>query len=195
MLMTDFGEDHNTDQGFAPVNRTLPLSPNSLRLDVVSEMPGRKAIQAEACPCQVVLLNKGPYTGKTATIVEIIDHNRVCLSGLLCSSCDLFLRVAILLQALIDGPTTGVPRQSFPYRHLSLTSFVVPDLPRGSGTPIVKKYAEKAGVDEKWAATSWARKRALVERRKKLTDFERFTVMLEKRKRRDTVRKSLAKKA
>jgi large subunit ribosomal protein L14e len=88
-----------------------------------------------------------------------------------------------------------VPRQPFPYRHLSLTSFVVPSLPRAAGTATVKKYVEKAGVDEKWAATSWARKRALVERRKKLTDFERFTVMLEKRKRRDTVRKSLAKKA
>jgi len=122
---------------------------------------------------RVVLLKKGPHAGKTATIVEIIDHNR----------------------ALIDGPTTGVPRQSFPYRHVSLTSFVVPGLPRAAGTAIVKKYVEKAGVDEKWAATSWAKKRALVERRKKLTDFERFTVMLEKRKRRETVRKSLAKKA
>lgn len=29
----------------------------------------------------VVLLNKGPSAGKTATIVEIIDHNRVCLLG------------------------------------------------------------------------------------------------------------------
>jgi len=78
---------------------------------------------------------------------------------------------------------------------LTLTSLVVPDLPRAAGTVTVKKYIEKAGVDEKWANTSWAKKRALVERRKKLTDFERFTVMLEKRKRRETVRKSLAKKA
>ncbi|CCA72451.1 probable RPL14B-ribosomal protein [Serendipita indica DSM 11827] len=118
---------------------------------------------------RVVLLKKGPHAGKTATIVEIIDHNR----------------------ALIDGPTTGVPRQSFPYRHLVLTTFVVKDLPRAAGTPVVKKYIEKSEVDAKWAATSWAKRREIVERRKKLSDFERFKVMLGKRQRRDKVRKTV----
>ncbi len=28
---------------------------------------------------RVVLFVRGPYTGKLATIVEIIDHKRVCL--------------------------------------------------------------------------------------------------------------------
>jgi large subunit ribosomal protein L14e len=28
---------------------------------------------------RVVLVNKGAYAGKLATIVEIIDHKRVCL--------------------------------------------------------------------------------------------------------------------
>jgi large subunit ribosomal protein L14e len=27
---------------------------------------------------RVILLRSGPYTGKLATIVEIIDHKRVC---------------------------------------------------------------------------------------------------------------------
>jgi len=45
----------------------------------------------------VVLLNKGPHAGKTATIVEIIDHKRVCLSGVLRSLCDPYLTLAILL--------------------------------------------------------------------------------------------------
>ncbi|PVG02102.1 putative RPL14B-ribosomal protein [Serendipita vermifera] len=122
---------------------------------------------------RVVLIKDGPYSGKTATIVEIIDHNR----------------------ALVDGPTTGVPRQSLPYKHLVLTSFVVPKLPRAAGTPTVKKHIEKCDVDSKWAATSWAKKRDLVERRKKLSDFERFKVMLGKKQRRDKVRKSLKTKA
>lgn len=99
----------------------------------------------------------------------------------------------MILQALIDGPTTGVPRQSFPYRHLVLTSFVVDKLPRGAGTVTVKKYIEKTGVDAKWSETSWAKKRAIVEDRKKLTDFERFGVMLAKKHRRDKVRKTLNK--
>jgi len=119
----------------------------------------------------VVLLKAGPYAGKTAAVVEIIDHKR----------------------ALIDGPTTGVPRQSYPYKHLVLTTFVVKDLPRASGTATVKKYIEKFEADTKWEGTSWAKKRALVERRKKLSDFEKFNVMLGKRQRRDKVRKSVRK--
>lgn len=97
-------------------------------------------------------------------------------------------------QALIDGPTTGVPRQSYPYKHVVLTSHVVKDLPRAAGTTTVKKYIEKCEADKKWEATSWAKKRDLVNRRKKLSDFERFSVMLGKRTRRDKVRKTLCKK-
>ncbi|KIJ91518.1 hypothetical protein K443DRAFT_482027 [Laccaria amethystina LaAM-08-1] len=41
---------------------------------------------------RVVLLKSGPFSGKIAVITEIIDHNR----------------------AIIDGSTTGVPRQSYP---------------------------------------------------------------------------------
>ncbi len=51
----------------------------------------------------VVLLNKGPSAGKTATIVEIIDHNRVCLLGLLRSPSNQFLTIAM--------PTLGPHRR------------------------------------------------------------------------------------
>ncbi|KAG8752771.1 hypothetical protein FRC14_006732 [Serendipita sp. 396] len=134
-------------------------------------MPDPSAFKKFVETGRVVLLKGGPHAGKTAVIVEIIDHNR----------------------AVIDGPTTGVPRQSFPYKHLTLTKFVVKDLPRGAGTPTVKKYVEKSEIDTKWAATSWAKKRELVVRRKKLGDFERFKVMITKRHRRDKVRKTLKK--
>ncbi|KAH9005385.1 hypothetical protein EDB86DRAFT_2877709 [Lactarius hatsudake] len=33
-------------------------------------------------------------------------------------------------QAIVNGPTIGVPRQAFPYRHLTLTSLTVPNLPQ-----------------------------------------------------------------
>jgi large subunit ribosomal protein L14e len=94
-------------------------------------------------------------------------------------------------QAIIDGPTTGVPRQAFPYRHLTLTPLTVPNLPRSAGSGIVKKYVEKADIVTKWESTAWAKKRAAAEKRRTLTDFERFQVMVLKKSRRDKVRKVL----
>ncbi|KAH9970073.1 60S ribosomal protein L14 [Russula compacta] len=116
---------------------------------------------------RIVLLKTGRHAGHIAVIAEIIDHNR----------------------AIIDGPTTGVPRQAFPYRHLTLTPLTVPKLPRNAGTGTVKKYVEEAGVVAKWESTSWAKKRFAAEKRRKLSDFERFQVLIHKRSRRDKVRK------
>ncbi|KAI9434791.1 60S ribosomal protein L14 [Lactarius indigo] len=118
---------------------------------------------------RVVLLKTGPHTGQIAVISEIIDHNR----------------------AIIDGPTTGVPRQSFPYRHLTLTSLTVPNLPRNAGSGTVKKYLEKADTVSKWESSAWAKKRAAAAKRRTLTDFERFQVLVHKKARRDKVRKVL----
>lgn len=95
------------------------------------------------------------------------------------------------MQAIIDGPTTGVARQAFPYRHLTLTPFALSKLPRAAGTGVVKKYIEKEDVIAKWEKSSWAQRRAAVEKRRSLNDFERFGVMLAKKSRRDTVRKSV----
>ncbi|TFK49219.1 60S ribosomal protein L14 [Heliocybe sulcata] len=122
---------------------------------------------------RVVLLNSGPHAGSVAVIAEIIDHNR----------------------AIIDGPLTGVPRQSFPYRHLTLTPLVLTKLPRGAGTGVIRKQLEKEATLDKWAKSSWAQKRAAVETRRKLSDFDRFNVMVLKKSRRDAVRKSVKKSA
>lgn len=89
-------------------------------------------------------------------------------------------------QALIEGPTTGVPRQPFSYRRLTLTPYVI-KFPRGAGTTKVKKTFEESGVVEKWEKSAWAQKRASSEKRKNLTDFERFQVMLLKKQRRRIV--------
>jgi len=120
---------------------------------------------------RVVLLKAGPSAGKIAVIVEIIDQNR----------------------AMIDGPTTDVPRQPYPYRHLVLTPLRVSSLPRAARTGIVRKHVVKAGIVEKWNASSWAKNLVAREKRSKLNDFERFGVMLAKKQRRDTVRKTIAK--
>ncbi|TCD71027.1 hypothetical protein EIP91_000526 [Steccherinum ochraceum] len=118
---------------------------------------------------RVVLLKSGPSEGRIAIVAEIIDHNR----------------------AIIDGPTTGVPRQSFPFRHLTLTPFKLTKLPRAAGSGVVKKQVEAEAIVEKWEKSSWAQKRAAIAKRRSLTDFERFTVMLAKKARSDRVHKSV----
>ncbi|KAL4079371.1 60S ribosomal protein L14 [Scleroderma citrinum] len=120
---------------------------------------------------RLVLLKSGPSAGKVAVIAEIIDHNR----------------------AIIDGPLTSVPRQAFPYRHLSLTPFRLSKLPRGAGEGCIRRQLEKEGIIAKWESSSWAKKRAAIEKRRSLNDFQRFEVMLAKKARRDVVRKALAK--
>ncbi|KAJ3501574.1 hypothetical protein NMY22_g18880 [Coprinellus aureogranulatus] len=116
------------------------------------------------------MIKGGPSSGRIAVITEIIDHNR----------------------AIIDGPTTSVPRQSFPYKHLTLTPFKV-TIPRAAGTAVVKKTVEKEGVVEKWNQSKWAQKREAAEKRRSLSDFDRFKVMVQKKQRRDVVRKALNK--
>jgi len=120
---------------------------------------------------RVVLLKSGPSAGNIAVITEIIDHNR----------------------AIIDGPTTNVPRQSYQFKHVTLTPFCLTKLPRAARSGVVKKQIEKEAIVEKWNKSGWATKRAATEGRKKLNDFARFKVMLAKKQRRDTVRKTLAK--
>ncbi|KAI8082737.1 ribosomal protein L14-domain-containing protein [Halteromyces radiatus] len=110
---------------------------------------------------RVVLLDNG----KLAVIVEIIDHNR----------------------ALIDGPTTGVARQAFPYRRLTLTPLVVKGLPRGAGQKTVKKYFEKADILANWEKSAWAQKIQTRQVRAGLSDFDRFKVQKFKSQRRFAV--------
>jgi large subunit ribosomal protein L14e len=103
----------------------------------------------------------------------------LCLAGLF----------MLLLQAIIDGPLMNVPRQAFPYRHLTLTPLKLANLPRAAGTSAIRKRLEKDGIVEKWAKSAWAQKRAAVEKRRSLNDFQRFVVMVTKKARRDQVRK------
>jgi large subunit ribosomal protein L14e len=130
---------------------------------------------------RVVLIRRGPYTGKLATIVEIIDHKRVCLESTNTKR-ERKNKVANgLVQVLIDGPSTQeektVPRHSLALSHATLTPFVIPKLPRAAGTGPVRKLWEKEDIDNKWASSTWAKKTAQSERRKNLTDFERFKVL------------------
>ncbi|OAX81817.1 hypothetical protein ACJ72_03840 [Emergomyces africanus] len=124
---------------------------------------------------RVVLIRSGPYTGKLAVIVEIIDHKR----------------------ALVDGPAGQenkvVPRHAISLSTVTLTPFTIPRLPRAAGTGPVKKLWEKEEIDSKWANSSFAKKKEQADRRRNLTDFERFKVMRLKKQARYEVQKAHAK--
>ncbi|MCJ1293188.1 GAL4 enhancer protein [Xylographa carneopallida] len=109
---------------------------------------------------RVVLFNNGPYTGRLATIVEIIDHKR----------------------ALVDGPSNDekiapVPRHAISLANIILTPIVIPKLPRAAGSGAVTKAWKKEEVEEKWNASAWAMKREQMLKRRNLSDFDRFKVM------------------
>lgn len=118
---------------------------------------------------RVVLIDKGVYAGKLATIVEIIDHKRV----------------------LVDGPKTKVPRQSISLAHVTLTDLVIAKLPRAAGQTAVAKAWEKSEIDSKWAASGKAQAIARAQRRAQLTDFERFQVRVLKKQRRAAALKAV----
>ena len=78
-----------------------------------------------------------------------------------------------------------------------MTPFHLTKLPRAAGTGVIKKQVEAEAIVEKWQKSAWAQKRAAGEKRRSLTDFQRFVVMIAKKRRADAVHKHVraAKKA
>lgn len=54
---------------------------------------------------------------------------------------------------------------------------MIPKLPRAAGTGALRKAWEKAEVEKKWEESAWAQTRERRQKRRALTDFERFKVM------------------
>jgi large subunit ribosomal protein L14e len=106
---------------------------------------------------RVVSINYGPQAGKIATIIDIVDQAR----------------------ALIDGPfsVTGVKRQTIPVRNLSITAITVP-ISRGVREGVLKRKVQSSKVLEQWQSSNWARKQSRHAQRTKLTDFQRFQLMM-----------------
>jgi len=121
---------------------------------------------------RVVVINYGDLAGKIAVIVDVVDQSR----------------------ALVDGPATltGVARQTIPFRNLSLTPIKI-DIPRSVRTGTLTKAFTKADVLGQWQKTSWARKAARFSTRSNLSDFDRFKVMLLRKKRSQLVNKEFGK--
>lgn len=85
------------------------------------------------------------------------------------------------IQALVDGPSKNpdlaVDRHATALGNVVLTHIVIEKLPRAAGRGAVAKAWEKSEVEQKWDQSAWAKRRALREKRRGLSDFERFKVL------------------
>jgi large subunit ribosomal protein L14e len=104
------------------------------------------------------------------------------------------LACAALVQALVDGPAslTGVSRQTIPFRNLSLTSIKL-EIPRAVRTGTLTKAFTKADVLGQWQKSSWAKKLARHQTRSELGDFDRFKLMLLRKKKSLLINREFAK--
>lgn len=122
-------------------------------------------------PGRVCTVEYGPDCDKVATIVDIINQNRI----------------------LIDGPTTGVARQSIPIRWLKLSDVVVKGVCRGCRSSTLKGLLEEQKAIESFNETAHGKKRRVLQFRSQMTDFERFKLMVAHKRRRTVMRKGLRK--
>uniref|UniRef100_A0A2K6KXX8 Large ribosomal subunit protein eL14 n=1 Tax=Rhinopithecus bieti TaxID=61621 RepID=A0A2K6KXX8_RHIBE len=116
---------------------------------------------------RVAYVSFGPHAGKLVAIVDITDQNR----------------------ALVDGPCTQVRRQAMPFKCMQLTDFIL-KFPHSARQKYVRQAWQKADINTKWAATRWAKKIEVRERKAKMTDFDRFKVMKAKKMRNDNNQQS-----
>ena len=77
------------------------------------------------------------------------------------------------MQALVDGPCSGVARQALGFNKLWLTDFKL-KISHSAREKQVRKAYEEANINTKWEQTAWARRIARKARRAQLTDFDRF---------------------
>ncbi|KNC84523.1 hypothetical protein SARC_03269 [Sphaeroforma arctica JP610] len=118
---------------------------------------------------RVCLVNYGPLNNSLVVVVDVVDGRR----------------------ALVDGP--GVKRQMVSFKRLSLTNLKVEGFVHSATAKIVKKQWEACEIEKKWTESTWAKKLAQREARANTTDFQRFQVMINRKKRSQIINKELAK--
>ena len=109
---------------------------------------------------RVVVINYGPYAGKIAVIVDILNTTRV----------------------LVHGPKEGVRRQEISLRRITLTDFKL-DIKRGIHKEALVKAITDYKLDDKFKESVYAKKIERRQKRANLTDFDRFKVMRLRQKR------------
>lgn len=108
---------------------------------------------------RVVLIQFGPDAGKLATIVDVVDQNRI----------------------LVDGPTklTGVKRHVINVKWIALTDLSVPCTRNARQASLTKAWVSE-DVISKWQASAWGKKVAGRVAKANLSDFQRFQAKVKK---------------
>ena len=119
---------------------------------------------------RVVVINYGPYAGKIAVIVDILNTTRI----------------------LVHGPKEGVRRQEISLKRITLTDFKL-DIHRGIHKEALIKAITDYKLDDKFKESHYAKKIARRTKRAQLNDFDRFKVMRLRQKR--TILRAKALKA
>jgi large subunit ribosomal protein L14e len=144
---------------------------------------------------RVVLINFGPHEGKLATIIDVVDQNRVSLAQARTAALVPWLD-QLFSQVLIVGPAAEecqtVPRHVINTRRIALTDFVLP-IGRGAREKKVKAEWTKADIAAKWTASSWGQKLARQAAATEMSDLDRFKAMLSKKAAAKKVRAALGK--
>eukprot|EP00386_Alphamonas_edax_P013532 GDKI01041788.1.p2 GENE.GDKI01041788.1~~GDKI01041788.1.p2 ORF type:complete len:148 (-),score=60.86 GDKI01041788.1:158-574(-) len=119
---------------------------------------------------RVAMISFGPDYGKLCTIVDVVDQNK----------------------ALVEGPhdLTGVARHMIPFKRLALTDIKV-KVPRNARSSTVKKAWKTEEVEKKWAESAWGKKRIAKATKAAMTDFDRFSLMVVKKKKSVLLQKKL----
>merc|ERR1711976_1116223 len=118
-----------------------------LNQNLQARMPGQMLMQVG----RVVYINYGPCKGKTAVVIDIVDENRI----------------------MVNGPTTGVPRQVIPTKRLALTRFLI---------STVLRNQHEAKLTENITAYDLEKKRNAQAVRARNSDFDRFRALVLRRK-------------
>ena len=110
---------------------------------------------------RICLISYGRLSNRLCVIVDVMDQNHVIIDA-------------------ADG--SPVQRQVINLKRLNLTDLVV-KLPRGCKSKTVHKVMAQEDVEAKFAATAWGRKIARQRLRASLNDFDRFKVMVARKRR------------
>ena len=109
---------------------------------------------------RVVYVNYGPLAGKPAVVVDIVNGTKV----------------------VIDGPGLGIDRQVISTRRLELTKFKIRNFAKGDKKSELQKNIEQFDLLNRFNSCGVGKRIAKQQKRASLTDFDRFKVVVLKRK-------------
>ena len=115
---------------------------------------------------RVVYINYGPLAGKPAVVVDIVNGSKV----------------------VIDGPGLDIERQVISIRRLELTKFRLGNFNKNDKRSDLKKKIEDFDLLNRFNGSGIGKRIVKQQKRAALTDFDRFKVMVLKRKLAKSVR-------